>query len=124
MKLIVLDANFLLYSAKFKIDIEAELERICDFSYELVVPEQVINELTKIGETGKGKDRDAALLALQIASRFEIRKIEARNADEALLKLASGNVLATMDKVLRKRFKKGKSARVLAIRQKKYLIFN
>ena len=123
MKLIALDTNFLLYAAKYKIDIVSELDRICDFSYNMVLPEQVLKELMEISTSGKGKDREAALLALQLANNFEIRKIDEKSADDALLKLASRNVLATMDKELRKRFKKGKSARVIAIRQKKYLIF-
>jgi len=123
MKLIALDTNFLLYAAKYKVDIVSELDRICDFSYKMVLPEQVLKELMEISTSGKGKDREAALLALQIANNFEIQKIDAKSADDALLKLASGNVLATMDKELRKRFKKGKSARVIAIRQKKYLSF-
>ena len=123
MKLIALDTNFLLYAAKYKIDIVSELDRICDFSYNMVLPEQVLKELMEISTSGKGKDREAALLALQLANNFEIRKIDEKSADDALLKLASRNVLATMDKELRKRFKKGKGARVIAIRQKKYLIF-
>ncbi len=123
MKLIALDTNFLLYAAKYKIDIVSELDRICDFSYKMVLPEQVLKELKGISTSGKGKDREAALLALQITNNFGIQKIDAKSADDALLMLASGNVLATMDKELRKRFKKGKSARVIAIRQKKYLIF-
>lgn len=123
MKLIVLDANFLLYIAKYKIDLFFELDRVCNFAYKLVLPQQVADELKKLSKKGKGKDKEAACLALEIARKACVRKVSARNADDALLVLASKNILATMDKELRKRFKKAGKGRILSIRQKKYLAF-
>ncbi len=126
MIFVVIDTNFLLYIAKYKIDLVSELDRLCNFAYKITVPEQVINELIKLGSStkSKGKDREAALLALQQVKNFEIHKVPAKNADEAVLKLSQekqGNILATMDKELRKRFKKDKRGKLLLIRQKKYL---
>lgn len=125
MKQIVLDTNFLMYAAKYKIDVVTELDRICNFAYKIVLPEQVLNELIGLGTSKKvtGKDREAALLALQLVKNIEILKIPGKNADDALLKVAQGTILATMDKELRKRFKKDKRGKLISIRQKKYLIF-
>ncbi|MBU2496481.1 MAG: ribonuclease VapC [Nanoarchaeota archaeon] len=121
MNLIVLDTNFLIYCAKYKVDFETEIDRICDFKYKIVLPKQVVNELNELSKNAiKSKDREAASLALQIIKNFEIKKIDAKNADEAILKLKA-NVLATMDKELRKRFKNDRKGKLLLIRQKKYL---
>jgi len=120
--LIALDTNFLVYIAKYKIDLLAELDRICE-NYKLVIPFQVIEELKKLTETGKLKDKEAAQLALQLLELLEkenkltIKKIPAKDADSAILKLAP-ETIATLDKELKKRFKKVK---ILTIRQKKYL---
>lgn len=123
MELIVLDTNILLYAAKYKIDLATELSRICDFKYKVALPQQVIQELKALSEAGKGKDKEAASLALQISKEFEIQKIPGKTADDALLKLAANNILATMDRELRKRFKNDKKGRVISIRQKNHLIF-
>ena len=50
-----------------------------------------------------------------------MKEVEAGDADSALLKLAGkGDVIATLDKELKKKFKNGK---ILSIRQKKYIAF-
>lgn len=123
MKLIVLDANMLIYSIKYKLDLESELERICDFMFEIALPSQVLDELKQLSTKGRGKDKEAATLAFAIAKKFSVKKVAAKNADEALFKLAEGNVLATMDRALRKRFKNEKRGRMISIRQKNHLIF-
>ena len=51
--LVLLDTNFLLYAAKYKIDIEVELERVCDEGFKVAVPKQVISEL-KMLSVSKG----------------------------------------------------------------------
>ena len=123
MKFIVLDTNFLIYVAKCKLDLEEELDRICEFTYKIVLPHQVIDELNELTSTGKGKDKEAAALALQISKDFEIKKVTAKSADDAVLALSVGNVIATMDKELRKRFKNAKKGKILSIRQRKHLSF-
>ncbi|HIH33761.1 MAG TPA: hypothetical protein HA282_05205 [Nanoarchaeota archaeon] len=144
MKIIILDTNFLVYSAKYKIDIERECERLLDEGFELIVSLPVITELKVLQKEAELKDREAAALALELVKRFKIVKTGAKRADDACLELAlfpsseslgytargrehgAGRaevekVLATMDKALRKRFKKGKKGRFLVIKQKKYL---
>ena len=121
MNLIVLDTNFLLYCSKYKIDIEEEINRICDFRYRIVLPKQVIKELKQLSKHGlKAKDREAALIALKMIKKFEIKDVDAKDADDAILKL-NANVLATMDKELRKRFKNRKRGKFISIRQKNHL---
>ncbi|MEK6852620.1 MAG: PIN domain-containing protein [Nanoarchaeota archaeon] len=121
--LIVLDTNFLIYAVRYKIDIKSELERIANFTYEVVVPSQVFKELQWISKRkikAKGKDREAAAVALLLIKDFKIIETHAESVDNACLELAEGNCLATLDADLRKRFKKGK---ILVIKQKKYLSF-
>jgi len=130
--IIILDTNFLLYAAKYKIDVSQELYRICDFNYKVIVPEQVSQELKMLAKNGKGKEKQDALIALELAKEFKIQKINARNADDAILKLAShtseasetGEVaIGSLDKALLTRFKKFKKGKILTIRQKKYICF-
>ena len=124
MKTVVLDTNFLVYAAKYKIDIERELERLFDVKFEIIVPSPVIIELKGLQRNAGLKDREAASVALEILNGFNIIKTSEKNADDACLLLAisaSDGVLATMDLTLRKRFKKGRKGRFLVIRQKKYL---
>ncbi len=124
MKTIVLDTNFLVYSARYKIDIERECERLLDERFEIVVPSPVLAELRGLEKNAGLKDREAASLALELSKMFNVIKTPEKNADDACLSLAisaSDGVLATMDRALRKRFKKGKSAKLLSIRQKRYL---
>jgi len=76
MKKIVLDTNFLLAIGQFHIDIFSELERICDFPYNIYVLNKTIDELNKINDnSGKKVDRESAKLALQLMEgRVEILK--------------------------------------------------
>jgi len=124
MKTVVLDTNFLIYAAKYKIDIERECERLLDARFEIVVPSPILAELRGLERNAGLKDREAASVALDLSKMFKVIKTPEKNADDACLSLAlsaSDGVLATMDKALGKRFKKGRKGRFLVIRQKKYL---
>lgn len=138
MKLIIIDTNFLIYCAKYKIDLVRELERICDFLFHVTLPIQVISELENLKNFVKGKDKEAVELALDIIKINNLRvvDVDAKNADDAILKLFNEAkkifknkkidevIIATMDRELRKRFKKDKGTKTISIRQKKYLTFN
>ena len=115
-----------MYALKHHIYFEEELRRITDFSFKIVVPRQVVEELKMLSEEIKLSmaERDAAKLALVIVKKFYILDIVAENADEAILKLSKGNALATMDSQLKKRFKKASGSRIVTIRQRKYLILD
>lgn len=126
---IAFDTNFLLYCIKQKIDFLQELDRLCSFAYKLVVPQQVMAELERIAETksAKSKDKKIAEIALQLLDKLisekqiRIKRIKASGADDALLKLDKKTyVVATLDRGLRQKLK---NAKLLGIKQFKYLYF-
>lgn len=130
--LIILDTNFLLYAASYKIDVSRELARVCDFNYRVIIPEQVSQELKILAKSGRGKEKRDALIALELAKEFKMQKTSAKNADDAILKLASDTsdtseteevCIGSLDKALLTRFKKFKKGKILTIRQKKYICF-
>jgi rRNA-processing protein FCF1 len=107
---IILDTNFLIYCAKNKLDYPEEISRMLNEKYELVVPEQVVNELKKLkGDTrGKvsGKDKAAADLALQLLDVNKVKKIKAdgESVDSAIINLSKENrknIVATLDREMR-----------------------
>ncbi len=110
---VVLDSNFLLLPFQFRIDIFVELDRLLDVRHEVYVTKGVVEELKKI----KSKH---ARGALAIANKLRVIETEG-SVDEALLKLASKNIIiATNDKVLKEKIRK-KGAPVIYLRQRKYL---
>jgi len=50
MRKIILDTNFLLIPAQFKVDIFSEIDRICSFTYSLFVLDKSVEELKKISK--------------------------------------------------------------------------
>jgi len=107
---IILDTNFLIYCAKEKFDYIEELSNILNENYELVVPEQVVEEMKKLkGDKMKKvsrKDKMAADLALQILEKNKIKKVKAEgyNVDEAIVNLSKENkknIVCTLDREIR-----------------------
>jgi rRNA-processing protein FCF1 len=123
MKKIILDTNFLLIPATLKVDIFSEIEKICDFKYELYVVDSTIEELKHIMESQRGKHRDAARIGLQLIEAKALKTLPSSQSstDEAILALADLDCLvATQDKALKKALKQ-KKVNVIFLRQKKYL---
>ena len=120
MKKIILDTNALMAIAEFKIDIFSELERICDFTYDLYILEGTIKELKKIMEEQRQKFKRAAKLALAIVKAKGIKKIASSNyVDDELVELSKkGNLVLTQDIELKKRLTKP----YFTIRQKKRVV--
>jgi rRNA-processing protein FCF1 len=125
---IIPDTNFLIYAAKYKLDLEAELNKIISEKYEIILLEIVREELLKIAKSS-GEKKANAELALKILIHLEIKGMVkeqatpagAKNADQALIKLdSSDDIIATMDKNLKKKFR---HAGIISLRQKKYLAF-
>jgi len=102
---IILDTNFLVYCAENKVDYATEIGGIINEGYELVVPQQVIDELRELSEKAKKfSDRTAAFLALKILKANNVIVISARGryADDAILEMVRmGNIVATLDLELR-----------------------
>jgi hypothetical protein len=124
-KQIILDTNFLLAVYQFRIDIFSELERVCDFPFELCIIDKTIDELNHIIERQKGKDKEAALFALNLINKKNISIIKTEkntNVDDLILNLIKNKdcIVATQDKNLKRKLK---GTQVLVIKQKKYLLF-
>lgn len=123
MKKIILDTNFLLIPAKFKVDIFSELERICAFGCRLFIIDKTLDELDRIVKEQKGKDKAAAKLALLLLKDKKVNVIATKGegtVDEHILKL-EGYAVATQDVILKRKLKK-KHIQIITLRQKRYLI--
>lgn len=90
------------------------------------MPQQVLSELQRIAIKGKGKDKEAAKIALFFVEKLKkdkkivIKKVKAKTADDALIILAKRtNAVATLDKGLIKKLKN--VTKIINIRQKKYI---
>ena len=109
---------------KLDIDVITELKLLLPSYYDLIVPSIVINELTKLKEKTKGKNKLAASISLQIAKKepFKIVNIEKKDhVDNLLLNYCTKqDVLCTNDKILRKRARK-KGITVVYLRQHRFL---
>lgn len=110
MKLI-LDTNFLIYCAKEKLDYVEKIRDLLNENYELVVPIQVVEELTKLKDDKlkkvSGKDKSRADLALQLLNANKVKKVKIKgeSVDEGILNLAKENkknIVCTLDKEMRK----------------------
>lgn len=123
MKKIILDTNFLLIPAQFKVDIFSEIDRICLFNYKLYILDKTIDELKEIIAKQKGKHKEAAKIALQLIKKQNINviKTEDGKVDELILGLLGKDcVLATQDNILRRKAVK-KGIKTIVLRSKKYL---
>ena len=127
MKKILLDTNFLMAWGQFKVDIFTQIDKISTFRYELFTLDKNLDELNKIIEEQKGKDKDAAKIALKLidVKGIEIMKTNSnQKTDDLILDLASKKdfIVATQDKFLKSRLKE-KNVPMIVLRQKKGAIF-
>ncbi|MBN2459585.1 nucleotide-binding protein [Candidatus Woesearchaeota archaeon] len=125
-KKVILDTNFLLIPGQFMVDIFTEIERIMDSPFELCIIDTSIGELNKIAATGKEKDKFAAKLALALAIQKNLKTLHSfmsqKSVDDIIVSKADGNTyVATQDKALRERVKE-RGARIIGLRQQKYLV--
>ena len=129
---IYLDTNFLLIPPKFKVDIFEEIDRLASFDYELVILDRTLEELSRIVDMQRGKDKKAASIAVQLVrKKFEdgslsIEKARSDgNVDSNLIGLAKQSriIVATQDKEL-KRHLIQEGARIIDLRKQQYLIIS
>ncbi len=122
MKEIILDTNFLLYLMQFKIDLESELDRICDFTYRISVLKGSITELERLINESKLFEKRLIKLALSFIKQKGLNIIEKQGyVDDLLVEMdPETSIIATQDKRLKKRLK-DKGFKIITIRQKKYL---
>ncbi len=128
MKRIIIDTNFLMVPCQFKVDIFSEIERICNFNYKLWVFGQTIAELENIAKKQAGREKRAALLALQLIKLKKISMIksgqiraEHKDVDSLILDNTDKNtIVATQDLELKRELLR-RGTHVIILRQKKYL---
>lgn len=125
-KRIVLDTNFLMIPSEFGVDIFDGIDKACTFNYKLYVAENSIKELEKILVKGKGQEKRAAKLALELikAKALNIIPMESpKYTDSLLVELGEkGYIIATQDKELKTRLKEIGAQRMV-LRQKKRVVF-
>ncbi|MAF37037.1 hypothetical protein CL622_08030 [archaeon] len=113
---IYLDTSFVLDCIKFKLPLEEELDRICDFKYRLVTFDLIQKELNN-------KPNEVVARIWLTKKKVIIKHTPKDNItlDECFLKLPINSIVATHDQTLKKSLK-SKQLKSLTIRQKKYLI--
>ena len=107
MKRILLDTNFFFVPFQVGVNIFTEFERVVDEQFELFTLTPLKGELETIARSGKGKDKSAALMAIQLARGIKILETD-KKGDAAVLDYAKANkdvIVATNDSDLRKRLK-------------------
>lgn len=124
MRKIILDTNFLLVPYQFKVDVFSEIRRICDFRYELCIIDKTIDELKKIIEEQKGKNKMAAKLAILLLKSKDVKIIKSKSAesvDDIILDHAGKDtVVATQDAELKRKLKK-KCSGIIVLKNKTHL---
>ena len=125
-KKILLDTNFLLIPHQFGVDIFTQIDRIMHFQYKIFVLDKSIEELKNIIMGQKGKNRDAAKVALKLIAIKNIGIIKAesdKKTDEVIVELSRKDnyIVATQDKDL-KRSLINHGIEVIVLRQKKILV--
>jgi uncharacterized protein len=121
---ILLDTNFLLIPAQFKVDIFSEIDRIVDEPYKLYILEKTIDELNKIIKEQKSRHKEAANIALKLIKQKGLNTIKNStnySVDDIIVDIADDYVVATQDKELKKRLKE-KNIKIITLRAKKYLV--
>ena len=123
VKIIILDTNFLLAVFELRVDIFAEIDRICSFRYELFILDRTVDEVENLIKSPLLSKRQAAKGALQLIKLKKVqilRTDDSRMVDDILADL-KGAIVATVDMELKRRLRK-KGIEIMTIRQKKYVI--
>jgi len=117
---VALDTNMLLNIARFKVNVFGDAKKMFG-NVAFMVPKQVIEELNMLSEKGLKykKEVNIAKEAME-KNGVEIINIAAKNADEALKKMALEAIIATNDKELKESVKE-MNGKVLFLRQRKLL---
>lgn len=123
MEKIILDTNFLLSVFELNIDIFAEIDRVCDFKYELYVLDRTVDEVENLingSLLSKKRTAQAALKLIKVKKIQILATKDPRPVDDILADL-SGCIIATADMELKRRLRKNRQ-KILTIRQKRYVI--
>ena len=112
---------------QFKVDIFTQINKIATFKYGLFILDKTLEELKKIVSEQKGKDKDAAKIALKLIALKNIEVIKTKSnekTDDIILELSSKEdfIVATQDKELKAKLKQ-KNVPLMVLRQKKKILF-
>ncbi|MFH1821488.1 MAG: PIN domain-containing protein [Methanobacteriota archaeon] len=121
---VIADTSFLMIPGMFGVDIIGETDRLLESSYEFLIPSSVLQELEKISERGKPKERVAARLGLLLVKRGSVVVVEG-TADESIVKLAAAKkcLVGTSDSALRKKLRL-RGVNVIYLSGKSHLALN
>lgn len=116
--IVAIDTNILFAISQYKIDVFNEIEKLLGKT-NFAITEAIDAELDKLSEKYKKEVNIARELLKK--KKIQIIKTEAKTADASLVELAKqGYTIATADRLLKKRIK-GYGARLIYLRQNKYL---
>ena len=121
-KMIALDANMLLSIEQFKVDVLSQIKML-EGRVKFVIPFQVWKELQGLKKRGKTLEKRVKI-AEQLIKKRQVKrvKVEAENADQALVKLAEkGAIVATNDKALKKEIKKVNGI-IMFLRKRSFIV--
>jgi|GEM_PF-1443933 len=106
------------------INIDDELCRLLG-KVELVVPRQIVDELSLLSDSASGSKKKKASLALKLIKNRKICDIEAKSGDEAVVALAIklGGVVFSNDREVRSIARKA-GLSVVFLRSKKTLVLD
>lgn len=99
---VLLDTNALMMQFQFHIDIEKEVNRLLNGNYHYVVPQIVVDELSRLAKEGGSKEAAEARMAAELAKTFEVVESPG-DGDTGILRLAEkiNAIVVTNDKKLR-----------------------
>lgn len=122
---IIVDSNALFVPLQFKIDIFAELEKLLNRSFKLILLSTVKRELETLTKKGSPKIRKQAAYALALSERCRLVEVNAAphtDVDDVIARMAADwkAVVFTNDEELRKKLR-DISVPVIYVRQKSRL---
>jgi rRNA-processing protein FCF1 len=122
---IIVDSNALFIPLEFKIDIFAELSRLLNRNYELILLSPVKRELETLTQKSSPKTRKNATFALTLAEKLTFVKIQEKPnepTDDTIIRIAKQwkTPVFTNDKQLKKKLR-DISVPVIYLRQKSRL---
>jgi len=105
----------------FGVDVVKELDRLLEQPHEFTIPSPVLQELRRISEQGKPKERTAAKIGLILAERGKVLEVKGA-ADKVIVDLALKGryIVGTTDAALRKELRH-RGVPVIYLRQRSHL---